>query len=177
MERQSQAGWAEIDITPPLGLPMGGRGPRYAPGNEILDPLMAQALVLEDSAGNRVLWLSLDLIGLSHARSSVLRYELAALTGIPYNAILLNFAHTHSGPMVNFEKYPGHLEEPATLLAYHDGLRYKLLKIARTAVARLQPVVVSVHQGMSQIGINRRRLLDTGTIALAPNPDGAYNPD
>ena len=49
---------------------MGGRGPRYAPGTEILDPLMAQALVLEDAEGNRALWISLDLIGFSYARSA-----------------------------------------------------------------------------------------------------------
>jgi neutral ceramidase len=117
----AKAGWAEVDITPPLGLPMGGRGPRYAPGTEVLDPLVAQALVLEDRAGNRTLWISLDLIGLSYARSAALRYELAAITGIPYNAIVLNFAHTHSGPMVNFEKYPGYLEEPAAPGNFRSG--------------------------------------------------------
>ena len=177
MKRQPQAGWAEVDITPPLGLPMGGRGPRYAPGNEILDPLMAQALVLEDGFGNRTLWMSLDLIGLSYARSSALRYDLAAITGITYDAIVLNFAHTHSGPMVNFEKYPGCLEEPAELSAYHEDLRNKILMTAHAASSSIQPVVISLHQGYSDIGINRRRRLDTGIIALAPNPDGAYNRD
>lgn len=173
----AKAGWAEVDITPPLGLPMGGRGPRYAPGTEVLDPLVAQALVLEDRAGNRTLWISLDLIGLSYARSAALRYELAAITGIPYNAIVLNFAHTHSGPMVNFEKYPGYLEEPADLMAYHYELRLNILQVTRQAVTALQPVAITLHQGISDLGINRRRRLDTGAIALAPNPEGAYNPD
>ncbi len=39
----NKAGWAHIDITPPLGLPMGGRGSRFTPGAEVIDPLLAQA--------------------------------------------------------------------------------------------------------------------------------------
>ena len=177
MTKGTKAGWAEIDITPSLGLPMGGRGPRYAPGNEILDTLMAQALVLEDAEGSQILLVSMDLIGLSYPRSAALRYELSALTGIPFNAIILNFAHTHSGPMVNFKKYPGHHEEPVELLAYHADLRHKILKVAQNAGSAMQPVLVSLHQGNSNIGINRRKLMEDGTIALAPNPEGPYNPD
>jgi neutral ceramidase len=177
MKNNARAGWAEVDITPPLGLPMGGRGPRYAPGNEVIDPLMAQVLVLEDADNNRVMWLSLDLIGLSFERSSELRYELSAITGIPYSRIILNFAHTHSGPMVNFEKYPGSREEPPELRVYHQELRNKLLRMSLKATSHLQSVNVTLHWGESNIGINRRRELDTGEIALAPNPEGAYNPD
>jgi neutral ceramidase len=177
MDTQAQAGWAEVDITPPLGLPMGGRGPRYAPGTEILDPLMAQALVLVDGFGSRQLWISLDLIGLSYARSSALRYELSAVTGIPYHAIVINFAHTHSGPMTNFEKYPGYLEEPANLLAYHENLRRKIILMAQEAASHTEPVTICLHHGHSDIGVNRRRRLETGDITLAPNPGGAYNAD
>ena len=75
----SRAGRAEVEITPPLGLPMGGRGPRFAPGAEVLDPLMAQALILEDGEGNRQLWVSLDLIGLDHGRAAALRQTLGSL--------------------------------------------------------------------------------------------------
>ena len=41
---RSKAGWAQVEITPPLGLPMGGRGPDFTPGAKVLDPLLAQAL-------------------------------------------------------------------------------------------------------------------------------------
>ncbi|HHE70715.1 MAG TPA: hypothetical protein ENL34_00345, partial [Chloroflexi bacterium] len=108
----NQAGWAEIEITPPLGLPMGGRGPRFTPGAQILDPLMAQAVLLEDQNGKRQLWLSLDLIGMDHARAARLRQRLSALSGAPYPAVVINFAHVHSGPMTNFHKYPTLISEP-----------------------------------------------------------------
>ena len=61
----NKAGWAQIDITPPLGLPMGGRGSRFTPGAEVIDPLLAQALVVADDAGRRLLVISLDMIGMS----------------------------------------------------------------------------------------------------------------
>ena len=33
----TRAGWAQFDSTPPLGLPMGGRGPRFSSANEVLE--------------------------------------------------------------------------------------------------------------------------------------------
>ena len=61
---------------------MGGRGSRFTPGAEVLDPLLAQALVLEDSTGERLLWISMDMIGMSYHATSELRLELVAATDI-----------------------------------------------------------------------------------------------
>ena len=173
----SRAGWAEVEITPPLGLPMGGRGPRFAPATVVLDPLMAQALILEDGAGNRQLWVSLDLIGMDHGRAAVVRQILAAITGAPYESVVLNFAHVHSGPMTNFNKYPPVIQEPAPLVQYHQTLARSIQRAAEQALVRMHSVSVAVHTGSSDVGINRRRRLPNGEMALAPNPDGFYNPD
>jgi hypothetical protein len=172
-----QAGWAEIEITPPLGLPMGGRGQRFTPGASVLDPLMAQALVLEDARGKRTLWLSLDLIGLPSELSAALRHDLAALSGVPYEAIVLNQAHPHSGPMTTFRKYPSTLAMPPALQAYEDVLRREIPKLGRAAVDALQPANISLHKGTSQIGINRRNRDSARKMTMAPNPGGVYNPD
>src|SRR5258706_1717955 len=40
------AGWAEVDITPPLGIGLGGRGGPGTLASKILDPLVAQVLYL-----------------------------------------------------------------------------------------------------------------------------------
>ncbi len=172
----NQAGWAEMEITPPLGLPMGGRGPRFTPGAQILDPLMAQAVLLEDQNGKRQLWLSLDLIGMDHARAARLRQRLSALSGAPYPAVVINFAHVHSGPMTNFHKYPTLISEPPLLSRYYDALVEALDSLVVQALTKLQPVTIRVHRGASHIGINRRRA-DSGRIIMAPNPAGVYNPD
>lgn len=173
----ARAGWAEIEITPPPGLPMGGRGPQFTPGASILDPLIAQVLVLEDHGGRRTLWVSMDMIGLSYSMSSMFRYELAAMTGIPYEAIILNFSHTHSGPMTGFEGYATETPKPEALQAYEAGLIPGTVRMACEAVENLQPVTVRLHQGQSDIGINRRRRNQAGEMEMNPNPDGVYNPD
>ena len=173
----TRAGWAEIEITPPLGLPMGGRGPRFAPGAEVLDQLRAQALVLEDDDGRRQLWLSLDLIGMDHGRAAALRQTLAAVAGVPHAGVVLNFAHVHSGPMTNFHKYPPVMQEPELLVAYHQSLALALRRVVEEALLAMQPVTVAWHSGTSDVGINRRLRRSDGDMALAPNPDGVYNPD
>ena len=71
---------------------MGGRGPRFSPGTEVIDRLVAQAVVLEDAKGAQTLWLSIDMIGMAWPQTSGFRQELSAMTGIPFNAIVINFS-------------------------------------------------------------------------------------
>ena len=173
----TRAGWAEIETTPPLGLPMGGRGPRFTPGREVLDPLIAQAIVLEDTSGNRTLWISVDLVGLSPVIAEPLRYDLSALTGIPLEAVILNYSHTHSGPMGGFEGYATPVPKPRELHAYDESLCRNIIQVALAAVENLQPVSVTEYRGASAVGINRRRKGPSGEAGMGPNPDGAHNPD
>ncbi|MDP6982187.1 MAG: hypothetical protein QGG05_03770 [Candidatus Latescibacteria bacterium] len=173
----AKAGWSQIDSTPPLGLPMGGRGPRFSPGTEILDPLVAQAVVLEDGSGERTLWLSIDMIGMAWPQTSGFRQELSAMTGIAFEAIVINFSHTHSGPMSGFEGYATTKAKPADLTAYEDDLIQRCVKMSIDAVQRLQDVSVRVCHGSSAIGINRRRPDAEGVMGMGPNPEGLCNPD
>ena len=174
---RARAGWAQIEITPSLGLPMGGRGMRLTPGASVLDPLHAQATVLEDTHGNRTLWISLDLVGVMASLSAPLCVEIAAYAGVSYEAVILNFAHTHSGPMSNYECYPNDQPKPAALQAYEDQLKEKLIQVACDAVQALRPVTVTEHRGTSDMGINRRNRNAAGEMVLAPDPAGTYNRD
>ena len=40
----ASAGWAEVDITPPLGIALGGRGAPATASKKVLDPLVASAV-------------------------------------------------------------------------------------------------------------------------------------
>jgi neutral ceramidase len=173
----TKAGWSEIDSTPPLGLPMGGRGPRFSPGTEVLDPLAAQAVVIEDGKGQRTLWMSIDMIGMAWQTTSGFRQELSAMTGIPFEAIVINFSHTHSGPMSGFEGYATTKPKPPELDAYESDLMTRCIKMAIDAVDQMRDVRVTVHRGSSDIGINRRRQTSDGEMGMGPNPDGHYNSD
>lgn len=160
-----------------MGLPMGGRGPRFSAATDLLDPLAAQVVVLEDEKGSRIAWISIDLVGMDRQVTSRLRLELAGLTGIPVEAIVVNFSHTHSGPMTGFEGYATLVEKPAELHAYEEGLLTATARMVLEAAENLQPVTVTVHRGASQIGINRRGRNPDGSVGLRPNPDGFFNKD
>ncbi|MGI8964540.1 MAG: hypothetical protein ACR2H1_00440, partial [Limisphaerales bacterium] len=92
------AGWSEIEITPPLGIALGGRGAPSTTAKKILDPLFAQVLFLKDAKGTGFILVSLDLVGMSHKLSEEIRLALAHELGVEWNLILLNWSHTHSGP-------------------------------------------------------------------------------
>lgn len=173
----ARAGWAQIDSTPPLGLPMGGRGPRFSGGNEVVDLLRAQAVVLEDQKGYRTAWISMDMIGMTWQVTSRFRAELSAMTGIPFEAIVVNFSHTHSGPMSGFEGYATLVGKPVELIAYEEDLLTRSIKMVLEAIDNLQPVTAHVHRGTSEIGVNRRGLNPDGTMGMRPNPDGFMNRD
>ena len=173
----AKAGWAQFDSTPPLGLPMGGRGTRFSPGEEVLDPLVAQAVVVEDYKGCRTVWISIDMIGMTWQMTSRLRFEIAAMTGIPFEAIVVNFSHTHSGSMSGFEGYATTLEKPKELVAYEEGLLTDTIKMVLEAMENMQPVTVRVYRGTSEIGINRRGRNPDRSMGMNPNPDGFMNRD
>lgn len=175
--RTAKAGWAQFDSTPPLGLPMGGRGPRFSPGSEVLDPLVAQAVVIEDQKGYRTVWISIDMIGMTWHVTSRLRGELAAIVGIPFEAIIVNFSHTHSGPMSGFEGYATTVAKPAELEAYEADLLSRTVKMVIEAIENMREVSVCVHRGTSEIGINRRGRGADGSMGMRPNPDGYMNRD
>ncbi|HRD05632.1 MAG TPA: hypothetical protein PK942_13005, partial [Verrucomicrobiota bacterium] len=91
------AGWAEVEITPPLGIALGGRAGPVTPADKVLDPLFAQVLCLRDGLGKGLVLVSLDLIGLPHDLSDRLRAQLVQELGVGWNLVVLNASHTHSG--------------------------------------------------------------------------------
>jgi neutral ceramidase len=96
-----QAGIARVDITPPLGLPLRGWAARNARARTAHEPLIAQALVLDDGRpGGRgqVAIVAIDLPHVGRGLTNAVRASVQASTGIPGSHVLLNASHTHSGP-------------------------------------------------------------------------------
>ncbi|HUG36641.1 MAG TPA: neutral/alkaline non-lysosomal ceramidase N-terminal domain-containing protein, partial [Candidatus Limnocylindrales bacterium] len=108
------AGAASVEIVVPAGTPLAGYGgfPRRAWLPDLLDRVghafwfhaaagvhdapRARALALE-SGSTRVLWLTVDLVGVDPSLLAELRARLAR-AGLTYSGVILSASHTHSGP-------------------------------------------------------------------------------
>src|SRR5436190_7192376 len=79
------AGWAEVDITPPLGIALGGRGGPETLARKVRDPLFAQLIYLKDSKGKGFVLVSFDLVGLPHELSDRLRMAISQELAVEWN--------------------------------------------------------------------------------------------
>ncbi len=169
------AGWAEVDITPPLGIALGGRGGPETPADRVLDPLYAQVLFLRDAKGTGFVLASFDLIGLSHDLSDRIRTRLVHELGVEWDLVVLNASHTHSGPYMYRDLMAGVGPPPLAERDYLKSLEDKIVVAARAAARAAQPVGVEVFQGTSQLGINRRGKNPQGRRAMLPDPKGPFD--
>jgi len=93
-----QAGWASVELTPPIGVPLAGYGNRGgAPSTGVHDPLFVKALAVSDGVDTAII-VGSDMLIVSDNIAHPVRDLVAEATGLDENAILFNATHTHSGP-------------------------------------------------------------------------------
>lgn len=93
-----KVGAAQVDITPPLGLPMDGYGARASGAVGTHDPLAARVLVAEGSDGTAVALVVADLLHIDPRLQAIIAERVRMSTGIPRERLQLVGTHTHSGP-------------------------------------------------------------------------------
>lgn len=139
-----KAGFAEINITPPLGISLSGiYTDRKA--KRICSPLFVKAMVLDN--GLEIVGVVIcDLLALK--RSTVLKARALAgkLAGIPEKNILIAATHTHFGPattdLFQVKSDPGYLDFlirqiTAALLSARNNCQEVTLKSSRGEVENL----------------------------------------
>ncbi|HTE18587.1 MAG TPA: neutral/alkaline non-lysosomal ceramidase N-terminal domain-containing protein, partial [Armatimonadota bacterium] len=119
-----RAGVARVDITPPVGTPLGGYAGRLGRGSTgVHDPIHAKALVLDDGV-TRLAVITTDLVGTNPEMTR----RVAEAAKFPPGQLLLCASHTHSGPGA----YGKPLFATLTLGAYRE----KVFDLLATGIAR-----------------------------------------
>ena len=169
----ANAGFARVDITPPLGTPIVGYfESRTAKG--ILDRLEANALAVS-CGGRTAVLIAADLLGIEGVDFGVeLRRRIAAAAGIDPEAVYVHCTHPHTGPGAG-KADKGRTDVFDGTGLYNEFLATRLSDAAVLAVADLAPASFAVGRGeATRISFIRRYRMRDGSIRTNP---GVGNPD
>lgn len=164
-----RAGVCRVDITPPLGVEPGAWRLRTGRADGVDEPLLAQALVLDDGS-RRVALVATDLLWMPRHVAEAARRRIASLTGIPPEAVLLNASHNHSAPVLLEPDSVRAAVRTEGLDEYAAALPDRLAGAVYGANARRQPAAIGAGVGRAPgVSINRvdpRRPVDDTVTAL-----------
>jgi hypothetical protein len=155
------AGVCRVDITPPLGLPLRAWAARNARARAAREPLLAQALVVDDGAGGQAAVVAIDLPHVGRGLTNAVRERVHTTTGIPREAVLLNASHTHSGPPLDLGAGVSWTPEDLEYARYSAVLPdYITGAIYGAFHARHQARVASGSGRVAGVSVNRVRHAD-----------------
>ena len=143
-------GAAAADITPPVGIAMGGYWGRRSGATHIRDHLMAKALVCGLGSA-RVALVAVDLVGLDAAVVRAIRERVACATGIEVMAVMICASHTHSGPLTFPFRGMGRIDS-----RYLEQVSDAVVEVVIAAAADSRPGRLYYARPQVQIGHNRR---------------------
>jgi neutral ceramidase len=169
------AGAAAAEIAPPLGLPMLGFVRSQEGATRFGLPLEATALVLATDS-ERVVLCGIDTLGADSPEVDELRERVAeAADAAPAN-VLLNWNHTHKAPPPCRSLLRGSgllaTDGDERIDAYWALLRERVMHVAATAAARLEPAAAHWGSGEVDLSVNRRERGPDGSIVHGWRVDG-----
>jgi len=152
---------ASVVITPERPLRMAGYGGRKEPAEGTEQDLFAKALAIEDRDGNRVVFLTMDLIGVIERLRTAVAEQVQEKHKLPPHALLMNASHTHCGPAYGRDEAKD----------YFDSLAQKLVELVGKSLDGLKPASLSYCSARCGFAMNRRTPTETG-YRNHPNPHG-----
>lgn len=174
-----KAGAATARITPQKLLFMAGYAARKKPAEGTVQDLFAKVLALQDEQNNKLVFVTLDLIGVPQAlRHAVAERAEKEFHLLPAN-LVMNASHTHSGPGLRTAPLTEAEADNARAkdaLEYTQKLENEIVEAVGKAIADLQPARLTWNKARCGFAMNRRRDYtlppDHPNANKAPNPDG-----
>ena len=164
-----KAGVAKADITPDKPMWMSGYASRDHRATGTLTKLWGKVLVLEDSRGQRVAAITLDLVGIDQATSNTLRERIVKEHGLERSRIALLCSHTHCGPVVGsnlMSMYTLSEEDQTLVREYTSGLIDEIVTAVGQALSDLTPAELAWSSGKTGFAVNRRTNKEAEVPAL-----------
>jgi hypothetical protein len=143
-----RAGFAQVDITPPVGLII--TGPKLPISKGTDDPLRARVVVVQNGK-RKLAVVGIDLVKVRHDIADAAIALVLKQTDITRDAVLICPSHNHSSPFIP-EGGPNNKEYIATL----PGLLARGIIAADKA---LQPARLSIGRSLVLEGHHNRRLI------------------
>lgn len=145
-------GAAVRDITPPLGLPMGGYAARAGVAAGVRDPLLCRVLVL-GAGESTAAFVLLDLVYVSRPWTDKVRAAVAARLDCAPAQVLVAATHTHAGPAV----FRSVLTDDARVAAYEDAVADMVVATVEAAQHTASPATLAYGSATAPaVAANRR---------------------
>ena len=173
-----KAGFARVDITPPLGTFMPGYY-QVRRAKEILDPLQINMVAFSDGK-TTALVAQYDTEALSDLVADMMRDAIVKATGVNRDAILLHASHTHDGAFLcpktgHGSNALGDARVSEVDKIYIDLAVTRSADAAVEAIRDLKPAKLSCGRSEAKrISFGRRYLMKDGKVMTNP---GTNNPD
>ena len=159
-----KAGFARIDVTPPLGTFVAGYFERrYASG--VLDPIELNAIALSDEK-ETVLLVTADFLGIRAVYTDLIRERIAERIRIPADHILICSLHQHTSIVLRDDTNNTVVRDTA----YLDVLYRKFCDVAQMAVADMSDTSLLLGERQADVPISfiRRYVMKNGEVATNP---------
>ena len=175
-----EAGFARLDITPPLGVPLSGNY-TYRPAEFVHDPLEATCVAFSDGTTTALVY-TVDNLHITDDVIARAWDAIANATGVKRDTVFIASTHTHNGPATSQGQISGQKCTDAERANAHrliaeanDMLVARLAEAGRLACADLSPANMSAARGKCP-GISFIRLFRMKDGRTRTNP-GVNNPD
>lgn len=157
-----KAGYARVDITPPLGAILNGYyRERYA--DHVIEPLYATAVAFSD--GERtILTISLDISEILQRDTDDIRARVARHTLLPFEAVFVACIHTHTAPVIS--EIRGFFKRDE---AYYQRFCDNVCESAAAAIADMKEASAFAARGRAEgIAFVRRFRMKDGSARTNP---------
>jgi len=160
-----QAGFARVDVTPPLGTPISGYfNARYA--KDVRDPIEVNAIAIGNGT-DTLLILACDVVAITQQHADELRAQISARTGVPADHVMISALHQHTSICLGGREIFWPVKDELYLRHFYR----KLCDVAQMAFADMSEarVFTAEAQTKEQIAFVRRYRMTDGKIRT--NPD------